>query len=425
MLSKNWLYKNNSSIKNKTPNFFIWCFVLFGFVSKIQVNLVFNPNFENVLSCPTGPNLIKLAAGWDTLKSGGGGAPDLFNSCSNPNNFYGVPNNLFGLSYQIPKSGISYVNMALFVNSLAFIQREYIQTKLIQPLVVGKTYCVSYYVSLTNRSQFAIDELGAYFDNGTIYAPYYAPAVVTPQVKSPSGVYYSDTLNWMKVEGQYIATANYDYLTIGNFKSQAAATYTLAYPSSSGILAEYYIDDVSVVEINSKADAGQDKTICVGDSAFIGINEEALDCQWFNNNIQIAQSAGIWVKPITNQQYVIKQDVCGNISYDTVQVNIKNVNCNPVVNSEIPNTFTPNGDGVNDTWHFNLGSDVIINEFEVYNRWGNLIKKLEIDNSNYILWDGYTTSGESCSDGIYFYVLKYTDAKDEVQNKKGFISLFR
>jgi len=108
-----------------------------------------------------------------------------------------------------------------------------------------------------------------------------------------------------------------------------------------------------------------------------------------------------------------------------VQVNIKDVNCNPIINSEIPNTFTPNDDGINDTWYFNLGSDVTLNDFEVYNRWGNLIKKLEIATSNYILWDGYTTSGASCSDGIYFYVLKYTDAKGVVQNKKGFISLFR
>lgn len=424
VLSKNWLFKNKFSFNYKTPTLLSWCFVFLSFFSKGQVNLVSNPSFENLSSCIITGNSIKLATGWDTLLAGGGGGPEIFNSCINPDPLFGVPINIFGISYQIPKSGQSYSMMGWYLNSTS-VSREYIQTKLIQPLVIGKTYCVSYYVSLTNRSQFSIDELGAYFDNGTIYAPYYAPAVVTPQVKSPSGFFYSDTLNWMKVEGLYTATANYDYLTIGNFKSQASTTYTLAYPSSSGILAEYYIDDVSVVETNSKANASADTLICIGDSTFIGTNEEALNCQWFSNNLQIAQGAGIWVKPTTNQQYFIKQDVCGNISYDTVKVSIKDVNCNPVINSEIPNTFTPNGDGINDTWHFNLGSNVILNEFSVYNRWGNLIKKTEIVNSNYILWDGKTTSGESCSDGVYFYFIKYTDSKGDIKNKKGNISLFR
>jgi gliding motility-associated-like protein len=421
VLSKNWLYKNNSSIKNKTPNFFIWCFVLFCFVSKSQVNLVSNPSFETYSSCPTSQSQIKFATGWDTLKAGGGGTPDYFNACDMSTAF-SVPYNLF--SFQYAKTGQGYGMIVLYYTQFQD-SREYIQTKLLQKLSPNKTYCVSAYVNLNNFSNLAIDQIGLYFDDGTVNS---MPGTVTnpviPQILSPMGLFITDTLNWTKIQNTFIANGTEEYLTIGNFKTDAL-TNSDTLQTGIGYYALYYIDNISVIEINSKANAGVDKTICAGDSAFIGTNEEVLDCQWFSNNIQIAQGAGIWVKPTTNQQYVIKQDICGTLSYDTVQVSIKVINCNPVVNSEIPNTFTPNGDGVNDTWHFNLGSDVIINEFEVYNRWGNLIKKLEIDNSNYILWDGYTTSGESCSDGIYFYVLKYTDAKDEVQNKKGFISLFR
>jgi flagellar hook assembly protein FlgD len=50
---------------------------------------------------------------------------------------------------------------------------------------------------------------------------------------------------------------------------------------------------------------------------------------------------------------------------------------------------------------------------------------LELSTSNIITWDGRTTSGEPCSDGVYFYVLNYANSKGEQQNKKGYISLFK
>ncbi len=427
MLLKNWLYKNKKQTL-KTPAylsrsfFYTSVFLIASIYSIAQINLVQNPSFETYSSCPTSNFQIKLATGWDTLKAGGGASPSYYNSCDLTNS-YSMPYN--NQSFQYAHSGSGYSIIVMYYN-LQPNAREYLQNKLIKKLISNKLYCVTFYINLTNYSTCGIDQIGAYFDDGSVYAPYVSvvPGNLNPQVKNTTGVYVTDTLNWTKIQGTFIANGTEEYITIGNFKNDLL-TNTFSLSTNIGQHATYYIDDISVVEINSKADAGQDKTICVGDSTFIGINEEALDCQWFSNTMQIAQGAGVWVQPTSNQQYVIKQDVCGIISYDTVQVNIKDVNCNPVVNSEIPNVFTPNNDGTNDVWQFNLGADVILNGFDVYNRWGNLIKKLEIANSNYILWDGRTTSGEPCTDGVYFYVFKYTDAKGELQNKKGYISLFR
>ncbi len=426
MLLKNWLYKSKTHILKTPANssrsfFYTIIFLISSIYSIAQINLVQNPSFEAYSNCPNAQGQIKLATGWDTLRAGGGGTPDYFNACD-LTTVVGVPYNPF--SFQYAKNGNGY-SMVILYYIVFNNSREYIQSKLRKKLSPNKIYCVTAFVNLHNYFNVAIDQIGIYFDDGTVNSiPGSVISGVTPQIVSPMGSFITDTLNWTKIQGTFIANGTEEYLTIGNFRTDVL-TNTITTQNGSVFSSLYFVDDVSVVEINSKADAGQDKTICVGDSTFIGTNEEALDCQWFSNNIQIAQGAGIWVKPTNNQQYVIKQDVCGIISYDTVQVSIKDINCNPIINSEIPNIFTPNGDGINDTWHFNLGSDVTLNGFEVYNRWGNLIKKLEIDNSNYILWDGRTTSGEPCSDGIYFYVLKYTDAKGEVQNKKGYISLFR
>jgi gliding motility-associated-like protein len=69
---------------------------------------------------------------------------------------------------------------------------------------------------------------------------------------------------------------------------------------------------------------------------------------------------------------------------------------------ELPNVFTPNGDGMNDMYTslpYRYVKDV---SFKVYDRWGVLM--YETTNAD-ILWDGKNNSTKKlCSDGTYFYV---------------------
>ncbi len=81
---------------------------------------------------------------------------------------------------------------------------------------------------------------------------------------------------------------------------------------------------------------------------------------------------------------------------------------------QIPNVFTPNGDGVNDFVPFpNFGNST--NKIVVVNRWGNLIYESNGLNST---WDGKDTSGKTCTEGTYFYRISNT-------NISGFIQLIR
>lgn len=397
--------------------------VCFGMITKAQINLVQNPSFEDISSCPTNYNQIKLAVGWDTLRNGGGGSTDLFNACANPNTNFGVPVNTYGLNYQIPKTGLSYSMMGWYLRPVLFYQREYIQNVLVKPLEIGKTYCVSFYVSLTNRSQYAIDELGVYFDNGSISTPPLGIFITNPQVKSTTGVFYSDTLNWMKVQGVFTANSNFTHMTLGNFRSNIG-TNKLQLNSNGTEIAEYYMDDVSVIEINTKAYAGRDTLICKTDSVFIGRpNEVGLECEWFANNTFVGSGSGMWVKPQISTEYIVKQDICGFITYDTVKVHIKDEDCQ-TTHLMIPNVFTPNEDGLNDAWYFEAKNATNVH-YTIYNRWGNLIKDSDLRAHTIVQWDGRTTAGESCPAGIYYFVLSYTDAKGEAQKKNGYITLFR
>ncbi len=69
----------------------------------------------------------------------------------------------------------------------------------------------------------------------------------------------------------------------------------------------------------------------------------------------------------------------------------------------LPNGFTPNGDGANDTFVI-LGIDLHpVNSFKVFNRWGNLVyEKPNYQNE----WDGRNSSNEPLPDGTYFVLFE-------------------
>ena len=89
---------------------------------------------------------------------------------------------------------------------------------------------------------------------------------------------------------------------------------------------------------------------------------------------------------------------------------------------EIPNTFTPNNDNVNDTWEI-LGVEKFPDVYiQVFDRWGQLV----FQSNGYPLskrWDG-TRNGRELAPSSYYYVI---DVRDEnfPDVIKGFVSIVR
>ena len=88
----------------------------------------------------------------------------------------------------------------------------------------------------------------------------------------------------------------------------------------------------------------------------------------------------------------------------------------------LPNIVTPNGDGVNDV--FVLSSERLERiELEIYNRWGQLVAFAK---GRYVSWDGRATlSGEPCSDGVYYYIIKAVTITHEPFDRNGYVHLRR
>jgi gliding motility-associated-like protein len=100
-------------------------------------------------------------------------------------------------------------------------------------------------------------------------------------------------------------------------------------------------------------------------------------------------------------------------------------------NYQLPNTFTPNGDGHNDLFHPYTFCFISKVDFKIFTRWGE--KVFETNDPN-ILWDGKDQkSGKELSDGVYFYAgyyyenTQYGEVRKPLPQKNGggFIHLIR
>ncbi len=77
---------------------------------------------------------------------------------------------------------------------------------------------------------------------------------------------------------------------------------------------------------------------------------------------------------------------------------------------ELPNVFTPSGDGINDLYHPILPYKFVESvDFVVYDRWGTVVFTTTNPDLN---WDGtYLDTGKPLTDGVYFYVCTVNEIK--------------
>ncbi len=91
----------------------------------------------------------------------------------------------------------------------------------------------------------------------------------------------------------------------------------------------------------------------------------------------------------------------------------------PVVT--MPNIFTPNGDGVNDSY-FPIMRYIKESNCLIFDRWGNLVFELRGINET---WNGDNNKGRPSDPGTYFYIMTGKDIYDKDYTYKGFFQLMR
>jgi gliding motility-associated-like protein len=100
----------------------------------------------------------------------------------------------------------------------------------------------------------------------------------------------------------------------------------------------------------------------------------------------------------------------------------KSINVYANCNIDVPNAFTPNGDGNNDVFYPLNAVKAINLDFKVYNRWGQLLYTTTNWKQG---WDGIF-NGQPQAPGMYVWVLSYDDRDTKMHFfKKGTVMLMR
>lgn len=87
---------------------------------------------------------------------------------------------------------------------------------------------------------------------------------------------------------------------------------------------------------------------------------------------------------------------------------------------KIPTAFSPNGDGLNDTFGI-VGRLIVEMEMEIYNIWGNPIFK---ESGTDVRWDG-TMNGVDSPQATYSYYITAVDKRGRIYKKTGHIVLIK
>jgi len=81
-------------------------------------------------------------------------------------------------------------------------------------------------------------------------------------------------------------------------------------------------------------------------------------------------------------------------------------------------------DGNNDELYITC-AETVDNTVEIFNRWGQMVYNVTNYDNNSVVWTGTTRNGADLPEGVYFYVMNYTDDQGTQQRIKGYVNLLR
>jgi len=158
---------------------------------------------------------------------------------------------------------------------------------------------------------------------------------------------------------------------------------------------------------------GNNYTYCQGDTVTLTASSPTAEYfLWFDGttlSTHLFYESGNYSVTVSNACETVSRN--WNMEFD---------DCNIYV--YVPNSFTPNGDGINDVWYPEINGWTEV-ETLVFNRWGEIIFSSSNPNSP---WIGEVRNGSYFApEGVYSYVIKAKFTSGEAREFNGFISLIR
>ena len=158
---------------------------------------------------------------------------------------------------------------------------------------------------------------------------------------------------------------------------------------------------------------GNNYTYCQGDTVTLTATSPTAEYfLWFDGtdlSTHLFYESGNYSVTVSNACETVSRN--WNMEFD---------DCNIYV--YVPNSFTPNGDGINDVWYPEINGWTEV-ETLVFNRWGEIIFSSSNPNSP---WMGEVRNGDYFApEGVYSYVIKAKFTSGEAREFSGLICLIR
>jgi len=212
------------------------------------------------------------------------------------------------------------------------------------------------------------------------------------------------TLEWFDIAGTSVATSDTFQLcpTTAILESYVLVATDLSCTFSDTV--DVLVNPLPIVDAGSDYEEIYGTTITLG-----GTPTSTNGTYLWTPTTNFTDTSGVDANPelsvVDNLEYVVTvTDTNGCVNSDTAVV---------AIFPEIlfPNGFSPNGDGINDTWQIDLMTEFPESVVEVYNRWG---QQLFISIGYVQEFDG-TYKGEDLPVGTYYYIIvlnhpEYPDA---------------
>lgn len=209
-------------------------------------------------------------------------------------------------------------------------------------------------------------------------------------------------------------------------------------PSTTYTNAGNYIVSLTVTDENGCVSIPESQNIQVSEVfAIIQTNNQAINVGAINDFLSQSEGANTWLWNMGDGSLFTTENVTYSYNhegvYSVVLIVQNNFGCidsaivNISVNQDyviyIPNTFTPNRDGINEEFLVN-GAGIVNASFKltIYDRWG---KELFISNSINDGWSGKSEDGVDYPENTYIYIVEFRDTKKRTHSLVGNITLIR
>ncbi|MDC1189120.1 gliding motility-associated C-terminal domain-containing protein, partial [Flavobacteriales bacterium] len=222
--------------------------------------------------------------------------------------------------------------------------------------------------------------------------------------------------------GDYVLEVWNNTDTSDTYTINEAATVSVVAIDNNGCSGTDVIDVIVRLNPNPINMTQADDSICdlIGETTVLTVtNPEGLDVSWSTNetgeSITVGQT-GQFIATKTNEfSCSIQDSLTVNQSCEEVEI-------------ILPNIFTPNGDGTNESLTPIEDPNKLLTyttevNYIVYNRWGRVMYASE----NILpIWDGKSqVNGKDCPTGVYYWILKYKTIQGEEKATNGFTHLVR